>query len=302
MRSDIEIPGKTHDEQWRALIQMGSEAFPRTLGLHLLRGRMLNNSDIDGARKMAVVNQTFVQKFFGAEDPLGKQVKLMALGTSKRDPIKDPTFEIVGVMSDMKNQGVQDPIIPEAFIPYTVSGSDGGILVRTAGDPLLMLNQVRREIWAIDRHVAITFTDSLPNYLKRFTYSGPRFSLILLGIFAGVGLGLVSLGVYSVIAYTVSRQTHEIGIRMALGAARQDVLKMVLRMGLRLAVIGIVLGLIATSAVTRALASQLWGVSPYDPVTLITVVAVVVCAGAAACYFPAKRATRVDPMVALRYE
>jgi putative ABC transport system permease protein len=113
---------------------------------------------------------------------------------------------------------------------------------------------------------------------------------------------LVSLGVYSVIAYTVSRQTHEIGIRMALGAARGDVLKMVLRMGLRLSAIGIVLGLIATSAVTRAIATQLFGISPHDPVTMAGVVLVVIGVGLAACYFPAKRATKVDPMVALRYE
>ncbi len=205
----------------------------------------------------------------------------------------------------MKNQGVQDPVLPEALIPYTFTGQfDGGILVRTAGDPLPMLNTVRREIWAVDRNVAITFTDSLTNYLKRFSYAGPRFSLILLGIFAGVGLVLVSLGVYSVIAYTVSRQTREIGIRMALGAARNDVLKMVLRMGMQLSAIGIVLGLIATLAVTRAIASQLWGVSPHDPATFAGVVGVVIFVGLAACYFPAQRATRCwDPvMVALRYE
>ncbi len=303
MRSEVEIPGKTHDEKWQAIVQMSSEGFPPTLGLRLLRGRLLTEADINGGRKMAVVNQTFVQKFFGGEDPLGKQMKLSFLSTIKKNPVANPVFEIVGVMADSKNQGVQDPVLPEALIPYTIAGQfDGGILVRTAGDPLLMLNTVRREIWVVDHNVAITFTDSLTNYLKRFSYAGPRFSLILLGIFAGVGLVLVSLGVYSVIAYTVSRQTHEIGIRMALGAARNDVLKMVLRMGLRLSAIGIAVGLLATSAVSRAIASQLWGVSPHDPATFLSVVAVIVCVGLAACYFPARRATRVDPMVALRYE
>jgi predicted permease len=302
MRGEVEIPGRVHDEKWQALLQLGSEGYPRTLGLRLVRGRLLNHADIEGARKMAVVNQTFVEKFFGQENPLGKQIKLPSLSTIKPYPLADPVFEIVGVIADMKNQGLQDPILPEALLPYTISGFDGGLLVRTAGEPLPMLNTVRQEIWAVDRHVAITFTDSLTNYLQRFSYSGPRFSLILLGIFAAVGLVLVSLGVYSVIAYTVSRQTHEIGIRMALGAARPDVLKMVLRMGLRLSVIGIVIGLLATSAVTRALASQLWGVSPRDPVTFGAVVAVIVCVALAACYFPARRATKVDPMVALRYE
>jgi len=193
--------------------------------------------------------------------------------------------------------------MPETFIPYGIVGNfERGVLLRTAGDPLLLLNSLRREIWAVDRNIAIGEIGTLTGYLKQFSYAGPRFSLILLSVFAGVGLVLVSLGVYSVIAYTVSGQTHEIGIRMALGAARGDVLKMVLRMGLRLSAIGMVAGLVVTALVTKTIKSQLWNVSPYDPVTLALVVAVVTCVGLAACYFPAKRATRVDPMVALRYE
>ena len=138
--------------------------------------------------------------------------------------------------------------------------------------------------------------------MRQFTYAEPRFGLVLMSVFAGVGLLLVALGVFSVIAYTVSRQTHEIGIRMALGAGRPDVLGMVMRMGLRLLGLGIAVGLGVTLAVTRVLASQLWGVSPRDPVTLAAVIAVVVVAGLAACYFPAHRATRIDPLIALRYE
>jgi ABC-type antimicrobial peptide transport system permease subunit len=126
--------------------------------------------------------------------------------------------------------------------------------------------------------------------------------LILLSVFASLGLVLVLIGVYSVIAYTVSRQTHEIGIRMALGASRADVLRMVLWMGARLLGMGLAVGLVASFAVTRLIASQLWGVSPHDPVTLCGVVVIVASAGLAACYFPARRATRVDPMVALRYQ
>jgi predicted permease len=301
-RSDIEIPGKTHNEKWRSQVQTVSEEYARTLGFRLLRGRLLSHADIESGQKVAVVNQTFVQKFFGSEDPIGKQVKLLYLSTLKKDPVKDPVFEIVGVFSDVKNQGLQEPTIPETLIPFTLTGFEAGILVRTAGDPLLMVNSVRKEIWAVDRNAAITFNDSLMNYLKRFSYAGPRFTLILLGVFAGVGLALVALGVYSVIAYTVSQQTHEIGIRVALGAEQHDVLKMVLRMGLRLSAIGIVLGLIVSTGAARAIASQLWGVSPHDPVTLAGVVAVVVFTGLVACYFPARRATRVDPMVALRYE
>jgi putative ABC transport system permease protein len=302
IRSDIDIAGKTHTEKWQALFQLTSEGWAPTLGLRVLRGRFLNESDVNGARKYAVINQTFAQKFFGNDDPIGKNFKLKFMEEMK-PPLQNPVFEIVGITADAKNQGIQEPILPEAFIPYTITGNfQRGILVRTAGDPAAMLNTVRSEIWAVDRNVALTNTGTLTSFLRDFSYSGPRFTLILLGIFAGVGLMLVSLGVYSVIAYTVSRQTREIGIRMALGAERGHVLTMVLRMGLRLSIIGIVAGLIATAAVTRAITSQLWNVSPQDPLTLVSVVAVITFVGLIACYFPARRATQVDPMIALRYE
>ena len=139
-------------------------------------------------------------------------------------------------------------------------------------------------------------------FLEQFSYAAPRFSLTLLGIFASVGLILVAIGVYSVIAYTVSRQTHEIGIRIALGASRADVLRMVVRMGLRLVAIGVAIGLAGSFGVTRVIASQLWGISPHDPTTIAGVVAVIALAGASACYFPARRAMTVDPIIALRYE
>jgi putative ABC transport system permease protein len=189
------------------------------------------------------------------------------------------------------------------FIPYTVTGAfERGILVRTASDPGALLNTVRREIWAVDRNVALTLTGSLEDYMKQFSYAEPRFSLVLLAVFAGVGLALVAIGVYSVVAYTVSRQTHEIGIRMALGAGGHDVLRMVFRMGLQLIGFGMIAGLLITLAATRIIASQLWNVSRFDPATLVIVIVVVASAGAAACYVPARRATRVDPLVALRYQ
>jgi putative ABC transport system permease protein len=156
----------------------------------------------------------------------------------------------------------------------------------------------------MDRNVAVTMTDSLANFLKNYTYSQPRFVLTVLAVFAAVGLSLVTLGVYSVIAYTVSRQTHEFGIRMALGATRADVLYLVMRNGLVLIGVGIAMGTLASLALTQVLKTQehLWEVSPRDPITLAAVVAVVMTTGLAACFFPALRATRVDPLVALRHE
>ena len=145
----------------------------------------------------------------------------------------------------------------------------------------------------------ITLTGTATGYLRQFSYSEPRFSLVLLSVFASVGLILVAVGVYSVIAYTVARQTREIGIRMALGAGRRDVLQMVSAMGLRLIAIGAAVGLLASFAATRLIATQLTGVSPHDPLTLIGVVGLMALVGFAACYFPAQKASRVDPLVAL---
>ena len=301
--SEIDIVGKTHTEKWRAIISLCSEGYFPTLQLQTLLGRTLSETEVNGARKVAVVNQTFVNKFLGNENPIGQMVKINVLESLPDSPVKEPVFEIIGVISDARNQGIQEAPMPEMFAPYTITGAfERGIMVRTSAAPLSLLNNVRREIWAVDRNIALTLTGSLEDFLRQFTFAEPRFSLVLLGVFASVGLALVALGVFSVIAYTVARQTHEIGIRMALGAGRADVVWMVLRRGLQLVGLGVGVGLLASFAVTRVIANQLWGVSPRDPVTLGAAVTVVALAGLAACYFPARRATKVDPLVALRVE
>ena len=302
--TDIDIPGKTHTERWEAIYQLCSDGYFRTLGLKILRGRTLSAGEVSAARKVAVINQTFVNKYFPGENPIGRQIVLkMMQKLQDGNAIENPSFEIIGVVADAKNSGIIDPIRPEAFIPYTVTGAfERGILVRTQGDPEALLAAVRREIWAVDRGVAITLTGTLNGYLRQFSYSEPRFSLVLLTVFACVGLILVAVGVYSVIAYTVARQTREIGIRMALGAARRDVLQMVSIMGLRLIAIGAAIGLVASFGATQFIRTQLTGVSPHDPITLLGVVVVMALVGVAACYFPAQKASRVDPLVALRTE
>jgi putative ABC transport system permease protein len=258
---------------------------------------------VNSARKVAVVNQTFVNKFLGNEYPIGQKVKINMLESMPDSPVKDPVFEVVGVISDAKNQGIREAPMPEMFVPYTITGAfERGIMVRTSAPPLSLLNDVRREIRVLDGNVALALTGSLESFLKQYSYAAPRFGLALMGVFASVGLALVALGVFSVIAYTVSRQTHEIGIRMALGADHADVVWMVLRRGLQLVGLGLGVGLLASFAVARVITNQLWGVSPRDPLTLGAALTVLALAGLAACYFPARRATKVDPFVALRVE
>jgi putative ABC transport system permease protein len=301
--SKLEIPGKSAGEDWRSQVELCSEGYFDTLRMKLLRGRTFTEAEVNGARKLGVVNLTFAKKFLTG-DPLGQRATLPDLSTSNfPDPLKDPTFEIIGIVADVKNQGLQRPAQPEIWVPYSVmGGAFRGILVRTSGDPKLLLNTLRREIWAADRSVALGFNGTDEDFINQFAMAQPRFGLYLLAVFAIVGLILVAIGVYGVVAYAVTRQTHEIGVRMALGADRSVVLRMVLRMGLRLLALGAGIGLLASFGVSRALASQLFGVSTFDPVTLVGVVALVFVAGVAACLFPARAATRVDPIIALRYE
>ena len=301
IRTPVEVPGKVHNEQWNAIHQLVSEGYVRTMGMSLVRGRFLEEGDVLGARKMAVINQTAATKFFVNEDPIGRQIVFRQLG---RGPKAAPaSFEIVGIFKNTKNDGVDNPVMPEVLVPYTVTGDfQRGIMVRTARNPMAQLRPVQRQIWAVDRNVATTMTRPLEDFLADFTYAQPRFVLLVLSVFAALGLLLVAAGVYSVIAYTVSRQTREIGIRMALGARRADVVRMVLRMGLWLIAVGLSIGLGASLVVNRVLSSELSGVTPRDPVTFAAVSLVVVLVGVAACWFPARRATRVDPVVALRFE
>ncbi len=300
--SDIEIPGKTHAEKWNALFQLCSEGYFPVLKIQFIDGRSFTEAEVEGKRKLAIVNQTFAHKYLGNENPMGQRVHIAQLEQFP-DKLVDPWFEIIGVVADVKNNGLQDPVQPEIWVPYTMTGSGArGILARTGPDPMTMMNAIRKEIWATDSNVALTFTGTLEQFIANFSYAGPRFGFLLMGVFGAIGLVLVTIGVYSVLAYTTARRTHEIGIRMALGAEKRDVLGLVIRMGVGLVGAGIVLGIIASLAVARVIATQLWGVSAYDPITLTSVAALLLITGIVACWIPARRASRVDPLIALRYE
>jgi putative ABC transport system permease protein len=300
---EVTVPAETHSQSWRAELDLCDDAYFKTLGLGLMKGRLLSEVDVDSATHVVVINQTLARSFFKDEDPIGKTIKFNVLDQVSDLP-HDTYFEIVGVVADMKNQGLRDPPVPQAFMPYSVTGvgTSRSIMVRTAVAPLSMLASVRREIWSIDSNVALTETGTIESYLQQYGYAEPEFGLIALGTFAGIGLVLVIIGVFSVMAYSVSLQTHEIGVRMALGAQQSDILRMVLKKGITLIVAGIIIGLLASAGLTRFLASQIWGISATDPWTFGAVAAVILVVGLAACLLPSRSATRVDPMVALRYE
>jgi putative ABC transport system permease protein len=301
-RSELEVVGKSHDEKWETSFQLSSESVFSVLKIPFLNGRTFTEAEVDGKRKLAVINETFANKYMKGENPIGQRIHISTLETFP-DPVKDAWFEVIGVVADSKNQGLQDPIFPEAWVPYTITGSGGrGILVRTTQEPMAMLKSVEQEVWATDRGVALTLTGSLESFINSFSYAGPRFGFLLMSIFGGIGLILVTVGVYSVLAYTAAQRTHEIGIRMALGAESSDVLKLVVLMGVRLVGLGAVIGVVASLLLGGAIKSQLWGVSAHDPMTVVAVTAVLLLTGVVACWIPARRAARVDPLVALRYE
>jgi putative ABC transport system permease protein len=296
------VLGQTFSKPRDAMFNLASTDYFKTLGLPLIRGRLLSESDIDSARLVAVINQTLARDFFGKDDPIGQKIKFVMLDRVADAP-HNAFFEIIGVVGDAKNDGLRSTVLPEAFLPYSITVVGPRILlVRIPMGGLSLLPSVQRAVSSVAPDVALTNTGSIKTLLNSSAYAQPRFGLLTLAIFAGLGLVLVAIGVFSVMSYSISLRKHEIGIRMALGASRSTVLQTALLEGLRLIVVGIVLGEGASFALRRLIASQLWGVSPADPLTLGSVAVVIVTTGLLACLFPARRATKVDPMVALRYE
>jgi putative ABC transport system permease protein len=219
------------------------------------------------------------------------------------DPVTNAWFEIVRVVADSKNHGLENPNDPEVWFPYTVYPRPAwALLVRTVNDPAKMIKAIGKEVWVSDPAVAMADPQSMERIRDVDLLAQPRFDLWLVTVFSAIGLLLVTIGVYSVMAYSTSCQRHEFGIRMALGAGTGDVLRMVLRKGTKLLVGGIGIGLAVSLIVARTVVTQLWGVSAYDLLTLVAVVVLLLFVGLAACWIPARRATRVDPVTALRYE
>jgi putative ABC transport system permease protein len=300
--SGIEIAGKAQDAASQTSFQQVTGDYFRTLRFDFRQGRPLSEADVDDARKVAVVNETFVRKYLPDERPIGQRVRLTNLETAP-EPVHDAWFEIVGVIGDVRTRGPLGPTSPEVWIPSTIMGSPLQVLVvRTSQDPLMLMNAVRREVSAADAGVPLVDAGRLEDIADQGFYAGPRFGFLLMTVFGCVGLILVTIGVYSVLAYSTTRKTHEIGIRMALGAKGTDVLGMVVSTGVRLVAVGIAIGLAMCLLLGRMIADELVGVTAYDPPTLAAAALLLTGTAAVASWIPARRAARVDPMIALRYE
>jgi predicted permease len=298
----VVITGKTPPQNRNTASIFCTEGYFQTLGLSLLRGTLFSQNDIDSARHAVIVNQSFVRDHFGQENPIGQHVRFSDYETWPDWP-HDPYFEIIGVVADAKNTGLQDPSRPEIYLPGTLAGAPWpGIMVSTTSYPPTILQQVRTEISAVDPNLAIGEAGTVAVRLERYYYARPRFLFITLCTVATIALLLVAIGIFSVISYTVVMQTHEIGIRMALGARAPQILGLVLIKGLRLILAGIAIGLFASYFLTRLLSNQIWGVSATDPRTFAAVAFLALVVGGLACLVPARRASGVDPLVALRYE
>jgi len=300
--TEFDVMGATHAEAWKGRMTPCSRQYFQTVGLHLITGRLLTEQDESGKRRVAVINRSMAARFFGRSNPIGKQIELIAL-KSAPEPLASPWFEIAGVVSDVKNEGARRDVAPEAYIPYTVADYGQYIIyVHTYGDPAAFGTALTKEILSLDRSVIPQQTETMDEILEVSQYARPRFALILFSVFAAIGLALVSVGVYSVISYTVTQQRHEIGIRMALGAGARDVGILVLVSAMRLISAGLAIGELLGLLLSRFLASQIWGVSWYDSLTQGSGVLILALVGLAASYVPSLRAMRVNPAISLRDE
>jgi putative ABC transport system permease protein len=260
-----------------------------TLGIPLIAGRDLRDGDDVAATPVILVNRAAVDRYFGGGDPLGQQIAFW--GTPR---------QIVGVIGDEKFSGVQNAAEPAVYAPYPQAPqSSATIVLRAEGDPVALIPAVRERLRARDAQLALSGAEPLATTLAS-TIAQPRFTAVLLGLFAGVAILLALIGVHGVLSYTVAQRTHEMGIRVALGASRGEVVRMVVGEGMALAGIGIALGVVAAFAFSRVLAGLLFGISATDGATFIAVVGAITAVALLASYLPARRATSVSPMVALR--
>jgi putative ABC transport system permease protein len=274
-----------------------SPGFFSTVGTPILRGREFLESDTGDSVPVTVINNVMAKKYWPGEDPIGRQLGLGSL--------RFPAMTIVGIVADVKQISLREDPGPEMYVPYTQKPYPSmltmHVVLRTKADPISVSGAMKEAVHSLDPDLPVTKVTTLKAIVEN-SMTRPRFSMLLLGSFAVLALLLASVGLYGVISYSVTQRTPEIGIRMALGANRRNVFGMVLGQGARLIGIGIAIGIAASLSVTHVMASFLYGVQPTDPLTFAAVSALLAGISLFSCYLPAHRATRVDPMIALRYE
>jgi predicted permease len=296
----VEIPGSPANDQPIVMHQVSAD-YTKALGIPLLRGRPLAAMDVEGRRQVALVNRAFERLRLDGTDAVGRVVRiprLMGPPISARDDL----VEIVGVVEDTLNRGLTDSVLPEIYIPYSLAGAANRVVVQTAGDPIAAQRAIVEKIYAVDPDQPVTEVRTVRAFLDDFFYAGPRFNVVLLSVFAALGLTLAVVGVYGVMSHAVSQQTREIGVRIALGAEPRAVAGMVVKSGAILLAVGVAVGLAGSIISVRLLKQQIWNVSPFDPISFAAVSVVLMAAGLQACAWPAWRASRTPPTIALRGE
>jgi putative ABC transport system permease protein len=295
--TDFEIVGRpeTIKEEPTADIRIIDPDYFRVMEIPLLKGRLFGERDSADAPKVMIINDAMARQYWPGEDPLGKHVTMKDWG----DPL---TGEIVGVVGDIKANGLQTESRAMIYWPYPqFPSSFNRVVIRTSVDPVSVAAAVRSQVWSIDKEQPISDIKTMDQVLSQ-SVAQRRFNMLLLGGFAGVALLLTAVGIYGLISYSVTQRTREIGLRMALGARRQDILKLVMARGLLLVLLGVGIGIAGAFALTRVMESLLFGVGARDPLTFAVIPLVMVGVALGACFIPARRATKVDPGVALRYE
>jgi len=293
-------PPGSPKEYVTASYRVASAGYLQAVGVPLITGRWIEDRDRDGTPPVVVINSSFARTFFPNQSPIGQHIQVGAT------PDPDvPWMEIVGIVGDVK-QALASASPAEMYVPYRQADKVLPVLalsmvVRTTGDPLEMANSVRGIAHGIDANQPVTGIRTMEQNIAQ-SITGPQFRTVLLAIFAGIALVLAGIGIFGVMAYSVAQRTREIGVRMALGCSRGRVLRLILAEGARLTLLGVAIGIAATLLVTRYVSSLLFDVPPYDPITLAGVALGLVIVSLCACYLPARRATRVDPIIALRQD
>lgn len=300
--SDFSIEGRPKPEPGKEPSASNRSITPQyfqAMKIPLRQGRYFTEQDQRGGLGVAIINETLVKRYFPNEDPLGKFITNIGANQNDGDPER---WQIVGVTGDVHHATLTNPATPVIYLPYQQnSWTWGSFFVRTTNDPALLSRSFTEQIRSGDKAVPLTNVQPLTEAIAN-TVAQPRFYTLLFVLFGVTGLILTLTGIYGVVSYTVAQHTQEIGIRMALGAQTADVLKLVIGHGMVLTAIGIVIGTVAAGALTRLMGNLLFGVSAADPLTFAGIALLLAAVAFVACYIPARRATKIDPMIALRYE